>query len=127
GEIVAMTQCWAHFADIGGLRPGSMSPDTTDIFQEGLIVPPIRLATNGVLNDDLLRLFERNSRFPKFIRGDVRAMVASIRLGERRVLELCERYGAAFVQQAFSEIISQSGRAIRKTMQEIFPPGEYSF
>ena len=64
GEIIAFAQSWAHFADIGGMRPGSISPDCTDIFQEGIIVPPVRLAEAGVVNDELLRVFFRNSRFP---------------------------------------------------------------
>ena len=64
GELSAFVMGWAHFADIGGLRPGSISPDTTDIFQEGIIVPPTRLVTVGVLNEAALNIFHRNSRFP---------------------------------------------------------------
>src|SRR6185312_13766004 len=61
GRLVAYAQCWAHFSDIGGMRPGSMSPDCTEIFQEGIIVPPVRIARDGVILDDLLRVFYRNS------------------------------------------------------------------
>lgn len=127
GELVGLTQTWAHFADIGGARPGSLSPHAVDIFQEGIIIPPVRLAREGVFNDDLIRLFERNSRFPKFIRGDMRAMIAAVRLGEHRLQELCERYSVADVHAAFREIIAQSERTIRDELRKTFKPGVYSF
>ncbi len=127
GEVVALTQCWAHFADIGGMRPGSLSPHAVDIFQEGIIIPPVRLARDGELNDDLVRLFERNSRFPKFIRGDMRAMIASVRLGEQRLKELCLRYGAPALHEAFTRILAQSETALRAEYLKTFKPGHYSF
>jgi len=127
GQVVGLTQSWAHFADIGGMRPGSMSPHTTDIFQEGLIVPPVKLIDRGVMNDDLIRLFECNSRFPQFIQGDLRAMIASVRLGGRRIEEMCARYGIDNLQAAFEEIIGQTERSIRQTALETFKPGTYTF
>src|SRR6185295_18739881 len=101
GKLSAYAQSWAHFNDIGGLRPGSISPDATEIFQEGIIVPPIRLARDGVLNEEAMRIFVRNSRFPKMVTGDVRAAVAAVRLGERRLVELFERFGRARTLAAF--------------------------
>src|SRR5713101_4923358 len=68
---------WAHFSDIGGLRAGSISPDTTDIFQEGIIVPPTKLLDAGVTNEATLKIFYRNSRFPEQNLGDMRALMAS--------------------------------------------------
>src|SRR5262249_12727106 len=84
GELVAFAQSWAHFNDIGGMRAGSLSPDCTEIFQEGIIVPPVRVVREGVVADELLRVFWRNSRFPDMVKGDTRASMAAIRLGERR-------------------------------------------
>ena len=55
---------WAHFSDIGGLRPGSISSDATDIFQEGIIIPPTRLIDAGATNEAALEIFYRNSRYP---------------------------------------------------------------
>ena len=75
--------------------PGSLSPDCTDIFQEGIIVPPVRVVREGVVADELLRLFFRNSRFPEMVKGDTRASMAAIRLGERRLAELFQRFGRA--------------------------------
>ena len=93
GKLAAFAQSWAHFNDIGGMRAGSLSPECTEIFQEGIIVPPVRVARDGQLNDELLRVFTRNSRFPEMVQGDTRASIAAIRLGERRLVELCERFG----------------------------------
>ena len=94
GEIIAFAQSWAHFADVGGMRPGSISPDCTDIFQEGVIIPPVRLARDGVVNEELMRIFQRNTRFPDMLRGDMRACIAAVRLGEKRLHELAERFPA---------------------------------
>ena len=85
GRLVAWAQAWAHFSDIGGMHAGSISPACTEIFQEGIIVPPVRLAAEGRMNDELLRLFLRNSRFPEAVGGDMRALIAAVRLGEKRL------------------------------------------
>ncbi|PYN17194.1 MAG: methylhydantoinase [Candidatus Rokuibacteriota bacterium] len=88
GRLVAFSQTWGHFWDIGGMRAGSISPDATEIFHEGIIVPAVRIYREGVLNDEAFRIFVRNSRFPEILKGDIRAVLAGCRLGERRVLEL---------------------------------------
>ena len=77
GELVGFAQSWAHFRDIGGSLPGSISPEAASIFEEGIIIPPVRLYAEGVLNQDLFEVFVRNSRFPDVIRGDTRAMTAA--------------------------------------------------
>jgi len=127
GELLAFAQSWAHFADIGGMRPGSISPDCTDIFQEGVIIPPVKLAEDGVIREDLLRIFLRNSRFPEMLRGDVRACVAAVRLGEKRLADLARRFEPAIIQDAFAQLGDRSERAAQKRLAETFPPGRYSF
>ena len=127
GEIIAFAQSWAHFADIGGMRPGSISPDCTDIFQEGIIVPPVRLAEAGVVNDELLRVFFRNSRFPDMLKGDTRACFAAVRLGERRIGELAKRFGAEVVVDAFRQLGDRSEQAAVERLRETFQPGSYRF
>ncbi|MBX9699623.1 MAG: hydantoinase B/oxoprolinase family protein, partial [Acetobacteraceae bacterium] len=108
GALVGFSQTWAHFADIGGMRPGSLSPDCTEIFQEGTIIPPVRLKRDGVVQEDLLRVFIRNSRFPAMVRGDLRALRAAVALGETRLMELAGRFGAAQLRAAFEELIARS-------------------
>jgi N-methylhydantoinase B len=127
GELLAFAQSWAHFADIGGMRPGSISPDCTDIFQEGIIVPPVRLARNGAINEDLLRVFYRNSRFPDISQGDTRACFAAVRLGERRIVELAERFGPMVITDAFRQLSERSERVTTERLRKTFAPGCYQF
>src|SRR5215468_1171972 len=125
GELVAFSQTWGHFWDIGGLRAGSISPDATEIFHEGIIVPAIRIYREGVLNDEAFRIFLRNSRFPDILRGDIRAVLAGCRLGERRVLELFDRFGAETVLAAWAFFERQCRDTIRKTLESRIPDGTY--
>ncbi len=127
GALVGFSQTWAHFADIGGMRPGSLSPDCTEIFQEGTIVPPVRLARDGVVQEDLLRVFIRNCRFPALVRGDLRALLAAVRLGEKRMEELAARFGAQRLRDAFSALLVRTEQALRQRMRAMVPPGEYRF
>src|SRR5436190_4086708 len=127
GELSAFAQSWAHFNDIGGMRPGSLSPDCTEIYQEGIIVPPVRVAREGVMVDELLRLFFRNSRFPEMVRGDTRASIAAIRLGERRLAELFGRFGRATMLAAFATLIDETETAIRARLRALLPVGEHRF
>jgi N-methylhydantoinase B len=127
GEIVAYAHSWAHFLDIGGMRPGSTTPDATDIFQEGIIVPPVKLYDGGRLNEELFRTFIRNTRFPDMARGDMRAMMAAVRLGENRLMELFGRYPVATLEATFDELIDQTERAVREGFRERFGTGRYRF
>jgi N-methylhydantoinase B len=127
GVLFAYAHSWAHFNDIGGMRPGSLSPDCTEIFQEGIIVPPVRVARDGVLSEELLRLFFRNSRFPAMVQGDTRASLAAIRLGERRLEELIARFGVGALQASFDALIARTGQVARQRLRELIPDGEYHF
>ena len=125
GELVAFSQTWGHFWDIGGLRPGSISPDATEIFHEGIIVPAIRMYRQGRLNDEAFRIFLRNSRFPDILRGDIRAVLAGCRLGERRIQELFARFGAATVRETWALFERQCRETIQKTLRARLPDGTY--
>ena len=98
GDVVAFVQAFGHHDDIGGAVPGSMPSHGTSYFQEGLIVPPVRLYEQGRANDDLIRVMVRNSRLPESLRGDLDAEVAACRMGAERVAELFARYGRAQVE-----------------------------
>jgi len=125
GRLVAFSQTWGHFWDIGGMRAGSISPDATEIFHEGIIVPAVRIYREGVLNDEAFRIFLRNSRFPEILRGDIRAVLAGCQLGERRVLELFERFGVDVVLAAWAFFEQQCRDTIRKTLESRIPDGRY--
>jgi N-methylhydantoinase B len=87
-RLCAFVMSWAHFADIGGMRAGSISPDATEIWQEGIIIPPTKLIDQGVTNEAALAIFHRNSRFPEQSIGDMSALMASVVLGSARVAEI---------------------------------------
>jgi N-methylhydantoinase B len=127
GKLSAFAQSWAHFNDVGGMRPGSLSPDCTEIYQEGIIVPPVRVAREGVVVEELLRLFYRNSRFPEMVKGDTRASIAAIRLGERRLEELFQRFGRAATLASFNTLITETEQQLRAKLRALLPEGEYHF
>jgi N-methylhydantoinase B len=127
GKRQAFVMSWAHFADIGGIRPGSISPDATEIFQEGIIVPPTKLIDAGQTNEAALAIFHRNSRFPEQSLGDMRALMASVELGVRRVTEILERFGADVVTDALAQLLSRTRRLVRSRLTETFPYGTHRF
>jgi N-methylhydantoinase B len=127
GARVGFVMGWAHFSDIGGLRPGSLSPDATDHFQEGIVIPPVRLERDGAANEDLLRAFWRNSRFPDQSRGDTRALMAAVRLGERRVEEIAARFGPAVLADAFRQLLARTEATVRARLRAAFPVGTTRF
>ncbi len=125
--LCAFVMGWAHFADIGGLRPGSISADATDIFQEGIIIPPTRLIAAGVVNEAALEIFHRNSRFPAQSRGDTRALMASVALGVRRMEEILVRFGAPVVADALRQLLARTEALVRRRLAETFPVGTHRF
>jgi N-methylhydantoinase B len=126
-RIVAFAEAWGHLWDIGGMVPGSISPAATDVFQEGIVIPPSRVLRDGVWNDELIRTFVRNTRFPDMVRGDLSAIMAAVRLGGSRMEEITERFGAGAVEAAFAGMLDQSERALRKAFADRVPDGRYSF
>jgi N-methylhydantoinase B len=127
GRVVAFTVTYGHYQDIGGVKPGSVSPQATEIFHEGTLVPPIRIYRAGQLNEEAYRIFLRNSRLPHMVEGDTKAMMASCRLAEIRVLELFERYGEGTVLAAFEEVINRTASRARELFLDLIPEAEYQF
>ena len=112
-----------HHADVGGMTPGSL-PLSTELYQEGLILPPIKLARGGRLNQEVVQLICRNSRTPEERRGDLAAQIASIRVGEKRLQEVVERYGVAETGEHMAALLDYSERVTRQAISRI-PDGEY--
>ena len=127
GRRCAFVMGWAHFADIGGIRPGSISPDATDIYQEGIIIPPTKLVDAGVTNEATLAIFHRNSRFPDQSRGDLRALVGSVELGVKRIGEIVGRFGADVIDDALAQLLERTRKLVRSKLAETFPYGTHSF
>ncbi len=126
-ELIAFAEAWGHLWDIGGMMPGSISPDATDIFQEGIAMPPVRVVAAGEVSDEILRIFLRNSRYPEMVRGDVTAIMAAVRLGCRRLDEIVARFGLDAVRAAFDFMLRQSEAALRAAIAARIPDGSYSF
>lgn len=116
----------AHHADIGGMVPGSMAGGMSEIYQEGLRIPVVRLFREGVLQTDLFDMLLLNARIPDERRGDYYAQIAATQLGARRMREIASRTGADVLRAAFSEIVSRTHARMRTAIAEI-PEGEYAF
>jgi N-methylhydantoinase B len=127
GTAVAFAATFGHYQDIGGLRAGSISPHATEIYHEGVLVPPVRIVREGQLNEEAYRIFLRNSRLPQMVEGDTRAMMASCRLAESRLSELFARYGAPTVLAAFEACIAQVAAKARPLFLGQIPEGEWTF
>jgi N-methylhydantoinase B len=124
--LVGFAATFGHFWDIGGMKPGTLSPLATEIFQEGLTIPPVKIVDRGTFNDEVYRLILRNSRFPDLLQGDTKAMIAACRLGQQRLQELARRYGKALLLLGFEAIFSQSEQAVRRALKAL-PDGTYDF
>ncbi|MCH8319356.1 MAG: hydantoinase B/oxoprolinase family protein [Acidobacteria bacterium] len=120
---VSFVACRAHHSDVGGISPGSM-PLSTDIFQEGIRIPPIKLYERGKLNRDLLRLVLCNVRTPVEREGDLAAQVGSLKVGEKRVLGLMEKNGRQEVND-YMRALQDYGERVMKQVISTIPDGCY--
>src|SRR5712671_1967797 len=114
----------AHHADVGGMEPGSMPGNSREIYQEGLVIPAVKLYRRGELQEDVLRMILANVRTPIERRGDLNAQLAALRVGEARLGELAGRYGADLVTAGFAAILDYAERRMRRRLAEL-PPGIY--
>lgn len=124
GEIVAWTATIAHFNDVGGMVPGSMSTDAFEIFQEGLRLPAVRIVEAGKPNAALIAVMIANSRLPAFLEGDLWSSIAAVRIGERRLLELVRKYGKRTVQSAIGHFMDYGEQVSLKALQAL-PKGRF--
>jgi N-methylhydantoinase B len=125
GEVVAFVQAFGHHDDIGGAVPGSMPSRATTVFEEGLMVPPIRLWEAGRPNEAALRIMTRNSRMPESLAADLDAECSACLMGARRLVELFVRYGRSTVEDCFDAIIDTTTRAFRTEILSKIPDGSY--
>ena len=125
GKIVAFTGSIAHKADVGGTIPGSTSANATEIFQEGMLLPPVRIWKAGKLLPDMERLILANTRQPDLVRGDVTAQIAVTHNGAQRVQDLCIRFGAQTLMDAFKAILDGAAADLRACIEKL-PDGESS-
>jgi N-methylhydantoinase B len=126
GEVVAFFCCFIHATDVGGRVAGSVSPKSTEIYQEGLRLPPSKLYRAGVLNQDLLNVYLLNTRIPNLNWGDLKALMAGMNTAEERLTQMIQRYGLEAVKRGMADVLSYAEESARSAIQTI-PNGEYRF
>jgi len=125
-ELLGYAVTMAHHTDVGGHVPGSVPVNSRDIFAEGLRIPPMFLERDGVRNETLLALIERNVRVPRDFFGDLDSQVSACRVAERRLKALAQRYGARVMLAAMERLLDRSERMARAEIAAL-PDGEYMF
>lgn len=126
GKRIAITAAICHHADVGGRVPGSNASDSTEIYQEGLRIPPLKLYERGQRNETLWTLIETNVRIPVQVFGDLRAQLAACHIAENQFDDLVRRYGTDKVEHYMAEVIDYAERLTRAAIAEL-PDGEVSF
>ncbi|MFI0815908.1 hydantoinase B/oxoprolinase family protein [Streptomyces sp. NPDC021098] len=124
GELVAWLGCMAHQVDLGGMDPGSWCTTATDVYQEGIRIPPGRIVRKGTVNQELWDTIVANSRMAGTVANDFRAFLAGLRVAERRFHELCDRYGSGQVRTTMERTLDHSEADLRAMLSEL-PDGVY--
>jgi N-methylhydantoinase B len=123
-ELIAFSASKAHWTEVGGKDPGSWTTDATEVFQEGLQFPCVKLYDAGRPVDGLIDVIEANVRLPDMTLGDMHAQAAALRLGERRFQELCDKHGVRTVLESIEALLDYGERMTRLELSKL-PPGTY--
>jgi N-methylhydantoinase B len=125
GELVAWTANIAHWNDVGGMVPGSISNEAREIFQEGLRLPAVKLVSAGEPIRSVMEIMKVNSRLPDFLQGDMWAGIAAARVGERRIVELVEKYGLETFSAALRVFMDYGEQVARRALADL-PTGTFT-
>ncbi len=123
-ELAAFAIATAHWLDIGGPKPGSIPPDATDVFQEGLRLPAIRICVGDILDEGIGDIIRANVRYPSLAFGDLNAELAATRIAQHRITEISQRYGLDVLRQSFDHILKRSAKRSREVVGQL-PDGVY--
>ena len=126
GSVIALSGAMTHHQDMGGLAAGSVPTNSTEIYQEGLRIPPLKLRDGGVFNDTLIRILRQNVRIPDTVMGDLNAQIAACTVAARRLAELADGTGHNRLASVFAELLTRSEIMTRKALSAI-PEGTYRF
>lgn len=124
GRVVALSAALGHQIDVGGRSPGSVATDARDVFEEGLIIPPMKLYRRGHLVEEVMEIIAANIRVPRETLGDIRAEIAATTVGERRYRDLCARYGADRLAEIVAALLDHSEAMLRNDLAA-YPEGTY--
>jgi N-methylhydantoinase B len=129
GRPIAISSTMAHHQDVGGMAPGSTPTNATEIFQEGIRIPLLKLRDAGTMNDTLIALLRRNVRLPDVLMGDINAQLAACATGARRLGELARLHGAVPLMAQFNELLDRAegmtGQALRTLRQGTYHYADY--
>jgi len=126
GEMpIAFSAAMTHHQDVGGMTPGSVPTNATEIFQEGIRIPPLKYYSRGEVNSTLIKVLRLNVRLPDSFEGDLNAQVAACQIGRRRLVSLAEKYGAEEIKYIFSELLDRSEIMTRDAIKDL-PNGMFS-
>ena len=123
---IAFSAAMTHHQDVGGMSPGSVPPNATEIYQEGIRIPPLKLREGNEFNHTLVEMLKLNVRVPQVFMGDIGAQISACTVGARRVAELAGRYGYGQTLRIFNELLDRSEQLTRKALEAI-PDGTYSY
>jgi N-methylhydantoinase B len=126
GRLIAFVGNMAHHVDVGGMVPTSLTPEATEIFQEGIRFPPVKIRKEGILDQELLAIHRANVRTPYICSGDLAAQIAANNVGEQRFEEVCNEFGPETVLEAISELEKYCDRRMVVELEKI-PAGIYEF
>lgn len=126
GKLVAFSAAMTHHQDIGGMSAGSVPTNATEIYQEGLRLPPLKFRDAGKLNETLVAIIRQNVRIPDTVMGDINAQLAACSIGVRRITELTRKFGHDALTGLFSELLDRSEIMTRKALAKI-PQGTYRY
>ncbi|MCE5318753.1 MAG: hydantoinase B/oxoprolinase family protein [Parachlamydia sp.] len=124
GDLVAWSALIAHWNDVGGIVPGSMSTNAQELFQEGLILPPVKLYSKGQKNEALFEILMSNSRMPDFLKGDLSAGIGAVNLAQKRVLELVSKYGKTDFLKAIHDNMLHANAMTLDALKKL-PKGQF--
>ena len=116
GRLLAFSAAMTHHQDVGGMSPGSVPPNATEIYQEGIRIPPLKLRHDGVFNDTLLEMLKLNVRVSDMFMGDLGAQIAACTVGARRLGEVAQRYGYDHLRALFAELLDRSEALTRHAL-----------
>ena len=124
GELIAWCANIAHNSDVGGMAPGSLTGEATSIFQEGLRLPAVKIISKGETIVPVMEVIKVNSRMPDVLEGDLWAAIASVRIGERRLMSIAEKYGTKTFARAVEAFMDYGERVSRRELAKL-PKGTY--
>jgi len=125
GELFCYLASVGHWHDVGGAVPGNYNPAATDVFQEALVIPPVRLARAGEINQDIIDILLRNTRLPMSAKGDLNGQLGALDLGVSRLDDLLDEYGSVTVKAALNALGDHAEALMRAELKEL-PDGRYT-